>query len=234
MVQKEQEKTLEGLKKKYAAEAQALVDALEASGNFTKDEALEVVKRLGYWDSEIAKVNELAAAIRAIPGPQAQRSSENQSPSGTQAGSDFAWGDFNALVNNGMDREEASRLVRGVVSEAGTTISAALSTVGTGLNGSAGGFSAGNSGFTAMASGGRGISGGITLVGEAGPELVRLPLGSDVIPANPTSSMLSGGSKGSGEDNRPIVIQLDGNVIARTTWKVLKKQNLIGTSLGLQ
>ena len=235
LVQKEQEKTLEGLKTKYAAEAQALVDALTASGNFTKDEAIEVAKRLGFWDSEIAKVNELAAAIRALPGPQAQQGGGGESPrSSARSGSDFAWADFNALVNNGMDREEASRLVRGVVTEAGATISQALSTVGSGLGGSAGGFNAGGSGFTAMASGGRGISGGLTLVGENGPELVRLPLGSDVIPANPTSSLLSGGSGGSEGDNRPIIIQLDGQVIAKTTWKVLKKQNLVGTSLGLQ
>lgn len=40
------------------------------------------------------------------------------------------------------------------------------------------------------------FAGGLAIVGEEGPELVRLPGGSDVIPAGPTASMLSGGGGG--------------------------------------
>jgi hypothetical protein len=44
-----------------------------------------------------------------------------------------------------------------------------------------------------FASGVRNFSGGVALVGERGPELVRLPKGSDVIPNGQMNSMLSGG-----------------------------------------
>ncbi|NBV62475.1 MAG: hypothetical protein EBR73_15700, partial [Rhodobacteraceae bacterium] len=34
------------------------------------------------------------------------------------------------------------------------------------------------------------------------------------------------------EDNRPVIIQLDGQVIARTTWAYLKRQGQVGANLG--
>ena len=79
-----------------------------------------------------------------------------------------------------------------------------------------------------FAAGGRSVPGGMSLVGERGPELVRMPGGADVFSASDTGRMLSGG----GNDNRPIIIQLDGQVIARTTWSYLKRQNLVGSNLG--
>ncbi|MGI5286648.1 hypothetical protein ACQEVF_25370 [Nonomuraea polychroma] len=41
-----------------------------------------------------------------------------------------------------------------------------------------------------------GVAGGMTLVGERGPELVRLPFGSSVTPAGQTAAMLAGGGGG--------------------------------------
>lgn len=82
--------------------------------------------------------------------------------------------------------------------------------------------------------GGRSIPGGWTVVGEEGPELIRLPGGSDIFTARDTASMLyGGGGFASNDDNRPVIIQLDGQVIARSTWKYLKKLNLTGSTLGL-
>lgn len=79
-----------------------------------------------------------------------------------------------------------------------------------------------------FAAGGRSVPGGMSLVGERGPELVRLPGGADVFSANDTGRMLNAG----GNDNRPVIIQLDGQVIARTTWAYLKRANLVGSNLG--
>ncbi|MEU8362315.1 ABC transporter C-terminal domain-containing protein [Nonomuraea sp. NPDC048882] len=50
-----------------------------------------------------------------------------------------------------------------------------------------------------------GVAGGITLVGERGPELVRLPFGSQVTSANQTAATLTAGGGGS---DRPIHIVL--------------------------
>ena len=44
-----------------------------------------------------------------------------------------------------------------------------------------------------------GITSGLTVVGENGPELLDAPAGSNVIPAGTTRSMLSGGGGGGGE-----------------------------------
>lgn len=51
-----------------------------------------------------------------------------------------------------------------------------------------------------------GVAGTLALVGEQGPEVVRLPFGSSVTPAGQTESMLS--RIGSGGDDRPIAITL--------------------------
>lgn len=51
-----------------------------------------------------------------------------------------------------------------------------------------------------------GISGGLTMVGERGRELVRLPYGSTVIPNGTTEAMMTAG--GGGGSNQPLVIQL--------------------------
>ena len=85
-------------------------------------------------------------------------------------------------------------------------------------------------GGEAYADGGMSVPGGFALVGERGPELVRLPGGADVIPSGQSMRMLGGG----GDDNRPVVIQLDGQVIARSTWRHLKRLNATGGAvLGL-
>ncbi len=57
-----------------------------------------------------------------------------------------------------------------------------------------GGFDRRHGGITGAASGG--ARGGWTMTGEAGPELVRLPYGSTVIPAGTTRNMLSGSGGG--------------------------------------
>ncbi len=56
-----------------------------------------------------------------------------------------------------------------------------------------------------------GVRGAMTLVGEGGPELVRLPYGSSVIPAGTTREMMRGAAGGDGET---IVIDMRGAVIA--------------------
>ena len=83
-------------------------------------------------------------------------------------------------------------------------------------------------GGAVYAAGGRSVPGGMSLVGERGPELVRLPGGADVFNTSETGRMFGGGS----DDGRPVIIQLDGQVIARTTWSYLKRQNLVGSNLG--
>ena len=94
----------------------------------------------------------------------------------------------------------------------------------------AGSFDRGVNGRGGYASGGRSIPGGLSLVGEQGPELVRLPGGSDVFSNADTGRMLGGGNN---DDNRPVNIILDGATIARSTWKHLKRLNLSGATLGL-
>jgi hypothetical protein len=79
------------------------------------------------------------------------------------------------------------------------------------------------------AEGGRSLPGGLALVGERGPELVQLPGGANVFNSSDTRGMLGGGN----DDGRPVVINLDGQTIARTTWKHLKRLNLSGATLGL-
>ena len=74
------------------------------------------------------------------------------------------------------------------------------------------------------------VPGGFALVGERGPELVQLPGGANVIPNNQSMRMLGGG----GDDNRPVIINLDGQTIARSTWRHLKRLNATGGAvLGL-
>lgn len=80
----------------------------------------------------------------------------------------------------------------------------------------------------AYAMGGRSVPGGLALVGERGPELVRLPGGADVFSNTESARML-----GSGDSDAPVVINLDGVTIARSTWKHLKRLNLAGATLGL-
>lgn len=79
------------------------------------------------------------------------------------------------------------------------------------------------------AEGGRSLPGGVALVGERGPELVQMPGGANVYNNTDTRAMLAGG----GDDGRPVVIMLDSQVLARATWKQLKRLNLSGATLGL-
>ena len=73
------------------------------------------------------------------------------------------------------------------------------------------------------------MAGGSWLVGERGPEILQVPGGSNVYNNGDSRRMLGGGT----DDNRPVVINLDGQTIARTTWKHLKRLNLQGATLGL-
>lgn len=79
------------------------------------------------------------------------------------------------------------------------------------------------------AEGARSMAGGSWLVGERGPEILEVPGGSNVYNNGDSRRMLGGGT----DDNRPVVINLDGQTIARTTWKHLKRLNLQGATLGL-
>ncbi len=79
------------------------------------------------------------------------------------------------------------------------------------------------------AEGARSMAGGSWLVGERGPEVLEVPGGSNVYNNADTRRMLGGST----DDNRPVVINLDGQTIARTTWKHLKRLNLQGATLGL-
>ncbi len=60
--------------------------------------------------------------------------------------------------------------------------------------------------------------GGLALVGEKGPELVRLPGGSQVFP---TSSVFGGTGGGSSNMSQTIVIQLDGRTISQSVVRHL-------------
>lgn len=93
----------------------------------------------------------------------------------------------------------------------------------------AGSFDRGTLGRGGAAEGKRSMTGGAYLVGERGPELLQIPGGSNVFNNGESSRMLGGG----GDDNRPVNIILDGAVIARSTWKHLKRLNLSGATLGL-
>lgn len=59
-----------------------------------------------------------------------------------------------------------------------------------------------------LASGIENFSGGMALVGEQGPELVRLPRGSDVVPADQTAKMMGGGMSVVNNIYTPIDIDL--------------------------
>jgi hypothetical protein len=64
---------------------------------------------------------------------------------------------------------------------------------------------------TPFASGTQNFPGGVGLVGERGPELVTLPRGSTITPANKTAAMLGSGANA----NQPIILQIDGTTFAR-------------------
>lgn len=80
-----------------------------------------------------------------------------------------------------------------------------------------------------MATGGVVKSAGMALVGEKGPELVRMPAGAEVIPADQSRKMMNGGAGGSGGTNinvylnttmdldSPGVIEKIGRLIAEET-----------------
>jgi hypothetical protein len=92
----------------------------------------------------------------------------------------------------------------------------------------AGSFDRGINGRGGAAEGARSMVGGNWLVGERGPEILQVPGGSNVFNNNETRSMVGGG-----DDTRPVIINLDGQTIARSTWKHLKRLNLSGATLGL-
>jgi len=89
---------------------------------------------------------------------------------------------------------------------------------------------------------GRAIGDGMTLgvdrsrpaVSNAVANLVDVPR--IATPGNGGPIAASSGMPGAGaaasDDGRPVIIQLDGQVIARTTWSYLKRQNLVGSNLG--
>lgn len=84
-------------------------------------------------------------------------------------------------------------------------------------------------GGATYAEGGMSVPGGFALVGERGPELVQLPGGANVYTAGQSARMMGGG-----DDNRPVIINLDGQTIARSTWRHLKRLNATGgATLGL-
>ena len=90
--------------------------------------------------------------------------------------------------------------------------------------------------FEGLAAGTHNWRGGVALVGEQGPELVNLPKGSQVVPAGQTSAIMgSGGAPQSagGEDRRPVVIVLDGNVLFESVWGRMKRVNSFGGVTGV-
>ena len=90
-----------------------------------------------------------------------------------------------------------------------------------------------------FAEGVQNFAGGLAVVGEQGPEVVRLPRGTDVIPNRTFGELMSGpiqqrAQLRSGvDDNRPVIIQIDGQPIYRATWGWLKRNGLTGANLGL-
>jgi phage-related protein len=126
-----------------------------------------------------------------------------------------------ASVGGGGGSSAASNNVSGTLGTLLTTIGSSVGTIGNST------IEQGR-GRGGYAAGGMSVPGGFAIVGERGPELVRLPGGADVIPSSTSMRMLGGGS----DDGRPVIIQLDGQVIARTTWSYLKRQNLVGSNLG--
>lgn len=71
-----------------------------------------------------------------------------------------------------------------------------------------------------FAGGGTMPSTGIAVVGEQGPELVRLPGGAQVIPlSGPGGVGASGGPVAAGRGEQTIIVMLDGRVLAQTTVK---------------
>ncbi len=76
-------------------------------------------------------------------------------------------------------------------------------------------------GVATAATGGQ--RGGMVLVGEAGPELVRLPFGSSVIPNGQTQRMMSEGSKG-GDGAVQVVMEFAGNLDSAFATAFMKLQ----------
>lgn len=70
---------------------------------------------------------------------------------------------------------------------------------------------------------GGGPRGGLTMVGEQGRELVRLPAGSSVINNNRTEQMMSGGSGGSGQPIQ-VNLELDGRQVASILIDPLRRE----------
>jgi len=89
---------------------------------------------------------------------------------------------------------------------------------------------------------GRAIGDGMTLgvdrsrpaVSNAVANLVDVPRIATARNGGPiaASSGMPGAGAAASDDGRPVIIQLDGQVIARTTWSYLKRQNLVGSNLG--
>jgi hypothetical protein len=70
-----------------------------------------------------------------------------------------------------------------------------------------------------------GIGGGLTMVGERGRELVRLPQGSSTIPNGTTEAMLASGGGGGGGAPIHITLELDGNAVGHAIVEPLQKIN---------
>ena len=81
--------------------------------------------------------------------------------------------------------------------------------IGAALVTAAGMINVGNIEAQALAKGVDNFKGGMALVGEKGAELVNLPRGSDVIPANETSDILSGKSGGGGVRFGDVIVEVN-------------------------
>lgn len=71
-------------------------------------------------------------------------------------------------------------------------------------------------------------------VNDAVSGLVRIPQMAGAATGGAAAGSASVAATGiaTGDDNRPVVITLDGQTIARTTWAYLKRQGQVGTNLG--
>jgi hypothetical protein len=67
-----------------------------------------------------------------------------------------------------------------------------------------------------------GITGGWTLTGERGPELIRLPFGSSVVPAGQTAAMMAGGGGTSGEMH--ITLKIGEQTLGRIVINPLRRE----------
>lgn len=168
-------------------------------------------KILGYIDGVTARINQLRTD--ALAAAAAVAAAANTGNADTLA----------AMASTAASTATAASAVA-TVAQSVVDTSEITSTVGLprSLGGGRGGYARG--GMTA---------GGWTLVGEEGPELVRLPGGSTVYPAGTTSGMMQAVGGGNGDDQRPVILMLDGAAIAKSTWGQLKRLGLRGTNLGL-